>query len=74
LIQPYASDVNAKNAEGLTALHKAAMMSKDDSILQYLISIGAKKDVKTNFDETAYDLAHENELLSKQKVSVEFLK
>lgn len=74
LVQPYAPDVNAKNAEGLTALHKAAMMSKDDSLMQYLISIGAKKEMKTNFDETAYDLAHENELLNKQKVSVDFLK
>jgi ankyrin repeat protein len=74
LVQSYAGDVNAKNAEGLTALHKAAMMSKDESILQYLVSIGAKKDVKTKFDETAYDLAHENELLSKQKISVDFLK
>ncbi|MEO5893162.1 MAG: ankyrin repeat domain-containing protein [Ferruginibacter sp.] len=74
LIQPYAGDVNAKNSEGLTALHKAAMMSKDDGILQYLVSIGAKKDVKTKFDETAYELAHENELLAKQKISVDFLK
>ena len=67
-------DVNAKNKEGLTALHKAAMVAKDDIIINYLISIGAKKDIKTDFDETAYALAKENETLTKNNVSVEFLK
>jgi ankyrin repeat protein len=67
-------DVNAKNKEGMTALHKAAMLSKDDSILKYLLSIGAKKDATTAFKETAFDLAKENEYFSKTKVSVDFLK
>ncbi|KAA0991981.1 ankyrin repeat domain-containing protein [Dyadobacter aurulentus] len=67
-------DVNAKNSEGITALHKAAMVSKDDAMLKYLISIGAKKDIVTNFQETAYDLAGENESLSKNNVTVNFLK
>ena len=67
-------DINAKNKEGLTALHKAAMVSQDDNMLKYLLSIGAKKEAQTSFNETAFDLASENESLTKNKVSVNFLK
>ena len=67
-------DVNAKNKDGMTALHKAAMISKDDSILKYLLSIGAKKDINTEFDESAYALAKENESFTKQNISIDFLK
>ncbi|OMQ10352.1 ankyrin repeat domain-containing protein [[Flexibacter] sp. ATCC 35103] len=67
-------DINAKNKDGMTALHKAAMIAKEDSILKYLVSIGAKKDINTEFDESAYALAKENESLTKNNVSVEFLK
>ena len=67
-------DINAKNKDGLTALHKAAMVAKDDNILKYLISIGAKKETKTDFDESVYALAKENETLTKKKIDLEFLK
>jgi ankyrin repeat protein len=67
-------DVNAKNSDGLTALHKAAMIAKDDSMMKYLISIGAKKEAVTNFKETAFDLATENESLTKNNIPVNFLK
>ncbi|MDI9363695.1 MAG: ankyrin repeat domain-containing protein [Flavobacterium sp.] len=67
-------DVNVKNKEGLTPLLKAAMVAKDDTILKYLLSIGAKKDSTTNFNETAYNLAKENEFLTKNNISVDFLK
>jgi ankyrin repeat protein len=67
-------DVNAKNKEGFTALQKAALVAKDDTILKYLLSIGAQKDITTEFKETAYDMAKENEFLSKNNISLEFLK
>lgn len=73
-IEPLKIDVNLKNKEGYTALHKAAMTAKDTELMKYLISIGAKKDVTTEFKETPFDLAAENEFLSKNKISIDFLK
>lgn len=67
-------DVNAKNKEGLTALHKAAMVCKDDAILKYLLSVGAQKELATAYHESVYDLAKENESLTKSNVSLDFLK
>lgn len=77
LLQKLASlniDSNAKNKDGLTALHKAALIAKDDTILKYLLSIGAKKDILTDFDESPYALAQENESLTQNKISLDFLK
>ena len=67
-------DINAKNKDGLTALHRAAMISKNDAILKYLISIGAKKEITTDFKESTFDLAKENETLAKNKTDLAFLK
>lgn len=67
-------NINAKNAEGLTALHKAALVAKDDALLKYLVSQNADKSIKTDFDETAYDIAKENEVLVKNQVNIDFLK
>nr|WP_315202761.1 ankyrin repeat domain-containing protein [uncultured Flavobacterium sp.] len=67
-------DINAKNKDGLTALHRAAMIAKDDAILKYLLSIGAKKEITTDFKESTFDLAKENESLAKNKTDLAFLK
>ncbi|WP_407556958.1 ankyrin repeat domain-containing protein [Winogradskyella sp. 4-2091] len=67
-------DINAKNKEGNTALHLAALKAKDDKILKFLIEQRADKKVVTDFEESAYDLAKENELLTEKKISIKFLK
>ncbi|SDR76875.1 Ankyrin repeat [Polaribacter sp. KT25b] len=65
-------DVNTKNEDGLSALQIAVMKAKNTEIIKYLISIGADINVKTDYDETLFDLASENELLKKQDIN--FLK
>lgn len=64
-------NINAKNKDGITALQLAAMKGNHTEFLKFLISKGAEKGVKTDFDETVYDLARSNELLEGD---LEFLK
>jgi len=66
--------VNETTNEGLTPLHLAAMQAKDTKMLQFLLDHGADKTIETEFGETAYDLAIENELLQKNNVNLDFLK
>ncbi|MCX7551174.1 ankyrin repeat domain-containing protein [Xanthomarina sp. F2636L] len=72
-VSQYKVDINAKNKEGNTALHLAAMSATDMEILKYLIEQGAKKKELTEFEETAFDLASENEILLAKKLNFDFL-
>ena len=74
LISKTKNDINHKNKDGNTVLHLAAMKAKNNQLLKYLIELGAKKDILTPFGESVYDLAKENELLSKQNLNLNFLK
>ena len=65
-------DINAKNNDGLTPLHRVIMTAKNVDIIKHLIALGAKTSILTDFEESSYDLALENELLDKN--SIEFLK
>lgn len=67
-------DVNVQNEDEMTALHKAAITAQNDQILKYLISIGANKDLKTMFDETAYDFVKNNDYFKNNNIDISFLK
>ncbi|MFD2551382.1 ankyrin repeat domain-containing protein [Bizionia sediminis] len=67
-------NINAKNEAGNTALHLAAMRSKNTDILKYLIAEGADTSLTTAFQETAFQLAQENELLTSTNADILFLK
>ena len=71
-IADYKIDINAKNKKGLSALQEAVLIAKNHKIIKHLLSKGADKNVKTDFDETLYDLAKENENLKNTDIS--FLK
>ena len=71
-IKHYKININSKNKKGLTALQLAVMTAKDLTIVNHLIKNGANKKVTTNFDETLYDLAKENEAL--KNTNINFLK
>lgn len=70
----YGLDINARRSDSLTPLHIAAMKAKDDQLLKQLILAGADKSLLTEFEESAFDLASENEALQSQDISITFLK
>ncbi|MEM9337703.1 MAG: ankyrin repeat domain-containing protein [Bacteroidota bacterium] len=67
-------DINAKDGSGHTVLHYAAMQANDGKVLRYLVDAGADKNVTTEFDESAFDLAQSNEILSKNNTDIGFLR
>lgn len=71
---PYGLDINAQDEQGLTPLHRAALTARDGKMLARLLELGADKSLKTEMDETAYDIASENELLAKAGIDLSFLK
>jgi len=66
-------DVNAQNSDGFTPLHLAAMKTENIEILKYLVSIGADIALTTAFEESAHQLAQENELLQTEEINLSFL-
>ncbi len=57
-------DINAKNNDGLTPLHMVAMSGESINFLEKMLDKGANVKFKTEFGESAYDLAIENELMN----------
>lgn len=64
--------IDAKDENGNTPLQVEAMRAKNIDFLQVLLAEGANKKINTEFGESVYDLASENELLSAQAIT--FLK
>jgi len=67
-------NINAVNNDNLSALHLAASSDHDGTMLRLLIELGADKNQATEFGESAYDLAMENEVLIKNNIDLNFLK
>ena len=64
--------LNQKNKEGLTPLQLAVMTSSTTEPIKQLIQYGSQTKVKTDFGESLYDLAQQNEQLTND--SINFLK
>ncbi len=73
-VQSIGADINAVDKQGNTVLHYAAMKSVNAELLRFLVEKGADKKITTEFGETAYDLAKENELLTQNNINIDFLK
>lgn len=70
----YNADINQQDSEGMTPLHKAALIAEDDQILKLLIQLGADTSIKNEWEESVFDLASDNERLKEKNVDVSFLK
>lgn len=70
----YSKDLNAQNKDGNTPLMEAAAVAKSPAVMQSLLQAGADKNMKNTFEETAYTVASENEMLQKSKTDLSFLR
>jgi ankyrin repeat protein len=68
------TNINSKNSLSLSPLHLAAMKATNKELIDVLLKSGAKKNTLTDFDESPYDLALQNELLNKGNIDLAFLK
>ncbi len=71
-IQGLNIDINHCNNAGETPLHLAVLKSTNTELLHLLIKMGADTSIKTEFGESVYDLALENEQLTNDDLN--FLK
>jgi len=67
-------NINTYNNNHLSPLHLAASSDHDGTMLQLLVELGADINQQTEFGESAYELALENEMLRKNNVDINFLK
>ncbi len=65
-------DLNYKNNINISPLHLAAMKATNKELISILLKNGSNKNILTEFDETPYDLALQNELLTG--INLTFLK
>ena len=68
------TNINFKNNINISPLHLAAMKSTNKELIDVLLNNGAEKNTFTEFDESPYDLALQNELLNKGNIDFTFLK
>jgi ankyrin repeat protein len=68
------TNINFKNNINLSPLHLAAMKATNKELLDVLLNNGAEKNTRTEFNESPYDLALQNELLNKGNIDLAFLK
>lgn len=68
------ADINHKNKDGLSSLHLAAMQASDNQLITELMESGANKNILTQFEESAFDLANQNEQLTSNNVDINVLK
>ena len=73
LILKHKVDINAKNNEGMTAIHLASMSGESINFIKSMLAAGADKLLLTEFGENAYDLAIENELMNKNLKDLKIL-